>query len=46
MDTYKYRFSARLSNKQLEHIKSQPKPSDYIRLLIERDIQADNHESA
>jgi hypothetical protein len=36
---YAHRFTTRLSNNQFQHIKSQCNPSDYIRLLIERDIQ-------
>ena len=46
MNTYKYRFSARLSRKQLDHVKAQDKPSSYLRDLIERDIQAINHDKA
>lgn len=45
MDAYIYRFSARLSKKQLEHVKAQAKPSSYLRELIEFDLsQAENHE--
>ncbi len=44
MNTFKKRFSARLSNKQLDHVKAQDKPSCYLRDLIERDIQAANHD--
>ena len=36
---YTRTISTRLSNEQFLHIKSQDKPSDYLRLLIERDIQ-------
>ena len=43
MDTYTYRFSARLSKKQLEHVKAQDKPSSYLRELIELDCQAESH---
>jgi hypothetical protein len=45
MNTYKYRFSARLSKEQLDHVKAQAKPSSYLRELIELDLsQAENHE--
>jgi hypothetical protein len=46
MNTYKYRFSARLSSKQLDHVKAQSQPSDFIRELIERDRLVANHEKA
>lgn len=36
---YAHRFTTRLSDNQFQHIKSKINPSDYIRLLIERDIQ-------
>lgn len=36
---YAHRVTTRLSSNQFQHVKSQDKPSDYIRALIERDIQ-------
>jgi hypothetical protein len=46
MNPFKKRFSARLSDEQLSHVKAQSKPSCYLRNLIERDIQAVNHDKA
>jgi hypothetical protein len=34
-----HRFTTRLSKLQFLHIKSQDRPSDYLRNLVERDIQ-------
>ena len=44
--TYAHRFTTRLSNNQFQYVKSQDNPSDYIRALIERDIQVVMHDKA
>lgn len=36
--SHSHRFTARLSKNQFDHIKSQGKPSDYLRMLIEKDM--------
>ena len=46
MNIFKYRFSARLSDKQLAHIKSQASPSEFIRALIESDMRVDSHDKS
>lgn len=43
---FEYRFSARLSKTLFAHIKSKANPSDYVRLLIEKDIQVASNEQA
>ena len=44
--TYAHRVTTRLSSNQFQHVKSQDNPSDYIRALIERDIQAVMYDKA
>jgi hypothetical protein len=42
---YAYRVSARILKHQLEHVKAQANPSDYLRMLIERDFVVCHAES-
>lgn len=41
---YSRTITIRLNTKQSEHIKSQVKPSDYMRKLIERDLEVVSHD--
>lgn len=44
--TYAHRFTTRLSSNQFQHIKEMTNPSEYLRLLIERDIQVVQDENS